>query len=344
VVPWNCEGLCPLTLAEKKLENYTIFMLGYILKRVSVTFLSIFFVLYVVYVIVFSCTLNSAHTSYRIPGIQLESAKTFSFYAATRGYINWLKEVSSFSFGMSSYYGERVSRIIITRLKNTMYLNLLAMFILLVLGLLLGVFSAMFKSRFITLIEGVFFVLYAVPDFVLAILLIIVFSLTLGWFPSSGFISVNHEQLSPLGKVFDCVWHLFLPALSLSLSLIIFLSRFTKNSIVGILSNQHIIALTVRGVDTFGVKFKHIFKNAVSPFLSLMTFLIPGLIGGSIIIETIFGFPGIGRIFYKAAVNRDFPLVLAVSFVDVVLIFFSIFLTDVLYRYYKKGVEDEKNF
>ncbi|WP_201328603.1 ABC transporter permease [Thermotomaculum hydrothermale] len=207
---------------------------------------------------------------------------------------------------------------------------------------MLGVLSAISKNKIVSIIEVIFFIIYAIPDFILAIFLILIFSIKLNLFPSSGIVSLNHDELNSFSQFLDYLKHLFLPALSLSIASIIFLARFTKNSIVGILEHSHIIALKVRGIDTFNIKLKHILKNSVFPFISLLTFIIPGLFGGSIIIETIFGYPGIGNMLYKAIIHRDFPLLIGVAFVNVVVIYFSIFITDIMYEVFKAGELNEK--
>ncbi len=297
---------------------------------------------YLVFIIIYASKSNLLSRSVRFQGIKLSNEQKFSLKKATKEYFLWLKKVKNFSFGQSEFFGEKVNVILKEMLKNSFILNLFALFILFFWGVVLGVISAVSKSRFISLIEVLFFIIYAIPDFILAIFLILIFSIKLNIFPSSGMVSLNHESLGFFGKFFDYIKHLFLPAMSLSLASIIFLARFTKNSIMGILEYSHIIALKVRGVDTFFHKIKHILKNAVFPFISLLTFIIPGLVGGSIIIETIFGYPGIGKVLFTAIKFRDFPLLIAVSFVNVIVIYFSIFLTDVLYQVFKVGEVNEK--
>jgi len=318
--------------------------ISFVLKKLFFTIISIFIVFFIVFVIISATKFKASSNSIRIQGYKTGySANKFDFKKTTFEFFYWLKKIPSFSFGHSSYFGERVDVIVAERLKNTVVLNAFSMFILLLFGIFLGIFSAVFKNAFLKIIEIFFFVIYAVPDFILAIFLILVFSLKLGLFPSSGMISIDHYELSFWGRFFDTLKHLFLPALSLSLSSIIFLARFTKNSIVGILENYHILALTVRGVDTLKNKVKHVLKNAIFPFISLFTFIIPGLLGGSIIVETIFGYPGIGNVFFTAVKYRDFPLLIAVSFINVAAVFFSIFVTDILYECFKAGDFNEKN-
>ncbi len=318
--------------------------LSFFIKKIVAFCLSIVVSFYLVFIIIYASKSNLVSRNVRVQGIKLANEKTFSLISASREYLLWLKKIKNFSFGQSEFFGEKVNDILKERLKNSFILNLFALFILFCWGVVLGVVSAVSRNKFISVIEVLFFVIYAIPDFILAIFLILVFSIKLHLFPSSGLISLNHENLTFWGKILDYIKHLFLPALSLSLASIIFLARFTKNSIVGILEYSHIIALKVRGVDTFLNKVKHVLKNTVYPFISLFTFIIPGLVGGSIIIETIFGYPGIGKVLFTAIRHRDFPLLIAVSFINVIVIYFSIFLTDLLYEAFKVGeVGEESN-
>ncbi len=318
--------------------------LSFFLKKIFSLSLSIFVAFYLVFLIIYASRINIVSHNIRVRGIKVSNIERFSFLKATKEYFTWLKKIKNFSFGKSVFFGEEVGVILKERLKNTIILNCFALFILFFGGIILGVMSAVTKNQFISILEIFFFILYAIPDFILAIFLILIFSIKLNMFPSSGMVSINHADLGTLGKFFDYFKHLFLPALSLSLASIIFLARFTKNSIVGILEYSHIVALKVRGVDTFLNKVKHVLKNSLYPFISLFTFIIPGLVGGSIIIETIFGYPGIGKVFFTAVNHRDFPLLLGVSFINVTVIFFSIFITDILYEVFKVGDVNEKSY
>lgn len=317
--------------------------LSFLVKKIVSLSLSILISFYLVFLIIYASKSNIISKNVRFQGIKLSNEQEFSFKKATKEYFSWLKKIKNFSFGESEFFGENVNVILKERLKNTFILNLFALFILFFWGVVLGAISAVSKNKYVSIIEILFFVIYAIPDFILAIFLILIFSIKLNIFPSSGLVSLNHESLTSLGRFLDYIKHLFLPAMSLSLASIIFLARFTKNSIVGILEYSHIVALKVRGVDTFLNKVKHVLKNAVYPFISLFTFIIPGLVGGSIIIETIFGYPGIGKVLFTAIKYRDFPLLIAVSFINVVVVYFSIFLTDLLYEVFKVGEVNEKS-
>ncbi len=316
--------------------------LTFLFKKILVFLISIFVVFYIVFIIIYLSQINVVSMNVRKQGIKLNKEEKFRLSKATKEYFLWLKNLKTFSLGRSSFFGEEVVVILKEKLKNTVILNALALLILVAGGIVLGVVSVFGKNWLIRFIELIFFVIYAIPDFILAIFLILFFSIKLGLLPSCGIVSVNYESLDPLSQILDYIKHLLLPALSLSLSSIIFLARFTRNSIVGILKYPHIIALKVRGVDTFSVKLKHVLKNAVYPFISLLTFILPGLIGGSIIIETIFGYPGIGRVFFVAVNQRDFYLLVAVSFVNVLIIYLSIFITDILYEIFKAGERNER--
>ncbi len=314
------------------------------LRKISILFFSILTVFFVVFYIIIAAGGKSVSVKQRGGRVAVVSPSSDFLKAKSplSGYFSYLKRLFALDLGKSYYYGLPVKGIIAERLKNTLILNIFSLFLLFAIGVSLGFFSAFFRSFAVKVLEFFFFLLYAVPDFILAIFLIVFFSLKLGWFPSSGMVSLNHESLSFWGKIFDYFKHMFLIALSLTLSSIIFLARFTDSSITRIMSDFYIFSLKVRGADTLSNKLKHILKNAVFPFISLFTFIIPSLVSGAIIIETIFGYPGIGQVFFKAVLERDYPLILAVSFVNVAVIFFSIFVTDMLYLVFDPRVSSEK--
>ena len=320
------------------------FKLLFLFKKLLTLIASIVVVFFVVYYIILAAGGKSLSIKQRGGKIVMVSSseRFFKKESVISGYFSYLKQIITMDLGESYYFGLPVKDIVLDRLKNTVILNFFALFLLFVIGISLGIFSAFFKNLTVRFLEIFFFVLYAVPDFILAIFLIIVFSLTLGWFPSSGMVSLGHEQMSTLGKILDYFNHIFLIALSLTLSSIIFLARFTDSSITQIMNDFYMLSLKVRGVDTFSNKLKHIMKNAIFPFISLLTFIIPSLVSGAIIIETIFGYPGIGQVFFKAVSERDYPLILAVSFINVSVIFFSIFITDILYLIFDPRVSNEE--
>jgi peptide/nickel transport system permease protein len=246
-------------------------------------------------------------------------------------YLKWLKNAIVLDFGKSLVTGNNVFSQIKPLLFNSFLLNLFALAITLLFGVASGVISALMPSKFGKLSELPLYFLFAIPDFLLAVILLSVFSFSLHIFPSYGLKSLNFENLTAVGKLMDIVKHLLLPAITLSGASLVFISRFTSNTLAETKNAMFIKAMKSRGVASRYI-LKAIFKNTLYPFISLISILIPSLIGGAVIVETIFSYPGIGKLFYKAILMRDYPVILAIAFVNTVFVFLGMIVSNMLYK------------
>ncbi len=245
-------------------------------------------------------------------------------------YFLWIKKL--FTGKLYSFKdGRPVMEKIGERIWNTLLLNLVATIIIFSLAIPLGVFSAKRQYTFLDHL-GTFgaFLGLSIPGFWLAYL-IILGTVELFGYPVLGMRSFVTEGFSMTEIVLDRIWHLMLPALIMAIHGIAGLSRYTRSSMLEVIRQDYIRTAKAKGVPEETVYYKHGLKNALLPIITLFGFLIPGLIGGSIIMESVFAWPGIGRLAYQAVLARDYPVVMTILTISAVLTLIGNFIADILY-------------
>ncbi len=246
----------------------------------------------------------------------------------------WLKRVFSLDFGNSFLDGRRVIDRIKERLPITILLNVLSLLLIVAVALPLGVISAVkqhsFFDRFTTILV---FVGFATPSFWLALLLMYLFGVKLGWLPISGLYSLEFSSLSWGGKVVDLLKHLLLPVSVAAFGGLAGISRYTRSNMLEVIRAEYLRTARAKGLPERVVLFRHALRNALLPVITLLGLSIPGLIGGSVIMETVFGIPGMGRLFYEAAMSRDYPLIMGILTIGAFLTLLGNLLADLLYAW-----------
>lgn len=249
-------------------------------------------------------------------------------------YFIWLKKFIRLDFGDSFKDNRPVIKKIIERLPATLLLNISSLFLIFALSIPLGIYSAVKKdSLFDKLVTIFVFVGFSIPTFWLALLLMIFFGIKLGLLPITGLYSLNFEDLSPLQKIFDIVKHLILPVIVMAFTGLAALTRYIRSEMLEVLHQEYIRAAIAKGVPKKIIIFKHALKNASIPLITLIGFYLPELIGGSFIFETIFAYPGMGRLGYEAIMSRDYPVIMGVGTIAALLTLIGNFLADILYAY-----------
>lgn len=245
-------------------------------------------------------------------------------------YFLWLKRL--FSGNLYSFKdGRPVMKKIGERIWNTLLLNLVAILIIFSLAIPLGIFSA---KRQYSLLDnlGTFgaYLGISIPSFWLAYLLILG-TVKLFGYPVLGMRSFVTEDFSAAEVILDRLWHLMLPSIILAIGGIAALSRYTRSSMLEVIRQDYVRTAKAKGLPEETVYYKHALRNALLPIITLFGFLIPGLIGGSIIMETVFSWPGIGRLAYQAVLARDYPVVMTINTITAVLVLIGNFVADILY-------------
>jgi peptide/nickel transport system permease protein len=174
---------------------------------------------------------------------------------------------------------------------------------------------------------------YSVPTFWLALLLMIVFGIGLGWLPISGLHSLNYDELSRMGRWKDVARHLVLPVFVSAFTGLAGLSRYVRNEMLEVVHQDYIRAARARGLSERRVIFKHALRNALIPVVTILGLSLPDLIGGGFIFETIFAYPGMGRLGYEAVLARDYPVIMGVGVIAAALTLLGNLLADLAYAW-----------
>ncbi len=249
-------------------------------------------------------------------------------------YLQWLKGILKLDFGRSFSLDQRpVWDKIKERLPITLLINSLALILILLISLPLGVISAVKAgSKFDRWITFLSFFGYAMPSFWLALLLMLIFGVKLQLLPISGLHSVvGYEQMSLWSKILDWIKHLICPLFVATFGGIAGFSRYLRNSLIEVLEADYIIYARAKGLPERVILYKHGLRNALLPMITLLGLSIPGLIGGSVIFETIFGIPGLGQLMWQAVMSRDYPVIMANLVLVSVLTLLGNFLADIGY-------------
>lgn len=248
-------------------------------------------------------------------------------------YVSWLKRFVIFDFGRSYIDDRPVSERILERIPVTLGINISSMLLILGIGVPLGVLSAVKRNSLADRFSTVFvFAGFSAPEFWIALLAMSLFCITLGWFPVSGIKSLDFEYLTLGGKILDVAWHMALPVCIAAFGSLAGISRYMRSSVIGIMDLDFIRAARAKGLSERTVIFRHAVKNAILPVVTIIGLSVPGLIGGSVIFESIFAIPGMGRLFYDSVMARDYPTIMGVLSIGAILTLFGNLLADMLYH------------
>ena len=249
-------------------------------------------------------------------------------------YGRWLRRIVLFDFGMSLKDNRPVIKKIIERLPATLLLNILSIGLMLLLAIPIGFFAAIRPHSLFDRLTTVFvFLGFSVPTYAVALLAMIVFGLKLGCLPISGISSLSWAPLPWWSKAWDVAKHLILPTLVLGLTSLAGLSRYMRSSMLEIIHQDYIRAAEAKGLTFWRIYGVHALRNALIPLVTLFGLMLPDLIGGGVIIETIFAYPGMGRLGYEAIMTRDYNLIMAITVISAGLTVAGNFLADLLYAY-----------
>ncbi len=247
-------------------------------------------------------------------------------------YLSWLGAVATGDLGTSFMYKQPVSTVLARALPPTLLLAGAALLFDLVLGLVLAVAAARRPYGWVDRITSILSLgLYGIPSFWLAGLFILVFSLLLGWFPASHMHSVDAARLSGLPRLADLLRHLVLPALCLGLVGAAGTARYLRATLLDVRSSRFMLAARARGIPERRLLWVHALRPALLPVVTLLGLSLPILVSGSVVIETIFSWPGMGQVAYNAARARDIPLILGATLIGATAVILGNLIADVLY-------------
>ncbi|MBI5136531.1 MAG: ABC transporter permease [Nitrospirae bacterium] len=249
-------------------------------------------------------------------------------------YLVWLEKLVTLEFGESFKDQQPVWDKIAERLPITILLNALSILLIYLVALPLGIYSATHPytlwDRLLTI--GAF-ILFSLPTFWVAILAIVFLGGGdyLALFPPGGLRDVAYSPGWPLAtRALDMAWHLFLPVLILSYGGFAELSRFMRGSLLEALGQNYVLTARAKGLSEQVVVYKHALRNSLVPLVTILAGILPALIGGSVIVESIFSIPGIGQLGFQAVLARDYPVIMAVFTMGAFITLISILLSDIL--------------
>ncbi len=255
-------------------------------------------------------------------------------------FFSWIRAMLHLDFGISFASGQPVREEILSRLPITLTINLIAMFFVFLFSLYFGIRAAMHQGSFFDrMLKRLSLVSYAVPSFYLALLLIIFFSVKLGWFPISGLHSIEPKE--GFRKVLDEAWHLVLPIFVIVFGGIGSLLMYVRSLTIDILKSDYIFFAKARGVDERNLLRRYILPNLSPPIVTMLGLSLPGLIGGSVILESIFSIEGMGLLFYQSAMSRDYPVIMGILIISAFLTLLGNIIADLvllkLNPHFKRG-------
>lgn len=239
-------------------------------------------------------------------------------------YFRWLGGVLRGDLGYS-FDGSSIASIISVRLPYTFELAGYSLVLSAIIGIGIGIISAVRQNGVIDYVGRVLAVLgQAVPQFLVGIILIQIFAIKLGIFPSG-----NRVSPDATNAFVDAFQHLFLPVLTLTIGMVAVLMRYARNTMLDVLNSDYIKTARSKGIPEWKVYLKHGFRNAMKPVLVILMFRIPALIGGSVVIESVFSYPGIGTAMTNAVTNMDYNLVLVITLIIAAVMLICSFMVDV---------------
>ena len=245
--------------------------------------------------------------------------------------LSYVWAVLHLDLGFSFRHNTTVLELITARLPATLLLMGASIALAVGLGVVLGVTAARHVNRPVDGVIAVGALLsYATPTFWIGLMLIVLFSVKLGWLPTGGMMTIG-PSLGPLRRGLDVAHHLVLPALSLALFYAAIYTRLMRASILEVSSQDYVRTARAKGVAESLVTYRHVLRNALLPLVTMVGVQVGSLLGGSVLVESVFGWPGLGRLAFEAVQQRDFNLLLGILFMSSLLVIAVNLVVDLLY-------------
>lgn len=241
-------------------------------------------------------------------------------------YGRWLGHVLQGDLGTSMKQQRPVAEMIGERLPNTIILMGMALFLALIVSIPLGLWAGLKKNKLAdNVISFISYLGISIPPFWLGMVLIIIFALKLKWLPTGGMHTLNVDTTG------DLLWHLILPAFVLSLNNMAVFTRYIRSNTISQLEEDYVVTAISKGTSKRKVLFHHVLKNCLFPIITLAGINIAGLVCGSFVIESVFSWPGIGRLAMEAVGNRDYPVIMGFTMFSCIILVLGNLLADILY-------------
>lgn len=244
----------------------------------------------------------------------------------------YLKRIVTLDLGYSYRQQRPVSSLMAERLPATLLLTCTAFLIALVIGVALGTLAGVRAGKWPdTLLTIISLLLYAMPVFWLGLMLVLLFSVQLNWLPAFGYVTID-VAMTPFERVRDIAWHLTLPAISLAAVYLAIYARLMRSSVIEVMQQDFIKTARAKGLGRGRIIARHILRNAILPVVTVAGMQAGALVGGAVVIETVFAWPGLGRLTYDAVLQRDYPVMLGIFLMMSVIVILINLVTDAIYR------------
>lgn len=245
----------------------------------------------------------------------------------------YLGNLAQFSLGFSPRYGMPVADLIAQRLPGTLTLMAVALLIAILLGIILGSLMATFAGRIPDRLLSVFSLLfYSIPSFWIGLMLIVLFSVKLGWLPSGGAGTIG-SQLKGFPALLDKARYMVLPATSLALFYVAIYARLTRAAMLEVKNQDFVRTAYAKGLTPYGVTARHILRNALIPITTMAGMHIGGMLGGAVVVETVYSWPGLGRLAFEAVMGRDFTVLLGILLLSSLLVIIANATVDLVHAW-----------
>lgn len=247
-------------------------------------------------------------------------------------YGRWIGRLVTGDLGQSFADGMPVSRKIADAFWPTVSVDLISLFVAFMLSVPIGIYSAARQNGpFDKIISTFLYMLYSVPSYVIGMLLILYFGVKLGWLPFRGMRSDNFNQLPGLDKAWDYARHYVMITACFTLGSLAYYSRFVRQNLLEVIRQDYIRTARAKGLSEPTVIIKHAFVNSLIPFITLLGLTFPAILSGSVILETMFNWPGLGRLYFDSVLQRDYPTLMALNFFTAAMVLAGTFMADLAY-------------
>jgi peptide/nickel transport system permease protein len=317
-------------------------MLAYIIRRLAIGCVTLLCISFIVYAIVrfMPGTPLTADEAMMDPSRQVTKEyreRMERYYGLDKPwyqqYFVWLGNVARLDFGTSISQNNRpVFQLIMSKIPATLLLSLTSLFLTYLLAIPIGLWATVHagttRER---VVSSLLYMLYSLPAFVAALFLQLLFAVKLEWLPLFGMTSDNFESLSLLGKTWDLFKHSFMPILCFTYGALAYDARFIRANMQEVVRQDYIRTARAKGVPPWRVIWHHAFRNTLIPFVTLIGLTLPHLLSGAVILEQIFTWPGMGRLFFESIGRRDYDTIMGLTLMFSVLTLLGQLLADVLY-------------
>lgn len=317
-------------------------MLRYLIRRSLIGLLTLTLITFIIYALIRQMPGDPALANLAEMGLQKKISvedynrvrKTYGLDKHwTVGYLEWVNRlVQRGDLGKSFTHKKPVISLIGERIGPTLLLSVTSLLLAYLLAGPLGLYSVVRANRLDErIVSTLLFMIYSLPTFVAALALLYLFYMRLEWLPLRGMYSENHDSLPTLQKYLDILWHMVLPVACFTYGSLAYDARFIRSNMQEVIRQDYIRTARAKGVHPLMVIVKHAFRNTLIPMVTQLALTLPTLLGGSVILEQIFTWPGMGRLFFESINTRDYPVIMGLTLIFSLMTLAGQMLADVMY-------------